>query len=626
MFNNPRPNQFRYNSGNANGLASSFVSDNPLTASIYSDDGGLDPWSTSPTTPLPPPPAELPGGLSRIIADAIVPPIYNEALAAVEPNFAGETSLTSLSRVLSTSGLGAATVDRIINLVSSKSRVSKLEFFVALALVALAQQGRDPSIEQVVSVAQQSQTLPSPMLNLQRLTTAAPTNGHESRLNGYSTVTNGHSAAPSSPAPAYAENDPWSSNYRPSFNPGSTAGAGLTAAGEGGQTIMGGLPHNWWNKLEKVTITIFPEKQGFILNRYTVYMVQPERGPAVQRRYSEFVFLWDCLVKRYPFRILPALPPKRIGGDAGFLEQRRRGLARWINFVVNHPILAADGVLLAFLTEPSFEAWKKHSSAISYDEESVSKRVDRVEEMSIPADLDEKMNVLRNKLPDLIEQWTRICAIAERIWRRREAVAADMSRLNLSLSALTEQNHACWHQPDAQEGSCDLFDGVRLGMIKFSSRLRNQSDIIDQRAQAVLSTSLEQLKAQRDLYIATRDLFARHTRLSPDRADMLRKRVEQNGRRLEQVKATQKEGWQAEVDKITNAIERDQVDIQTCMARRVFIRHSMWHELRVVLHNRENALVTQTIQTFVAQERDFERTVITNWEATVLDVENMPYE
>ncbi|KAG8919596.1 Sorting nexin mvp1, partial [Tulasnella sp. 408] len=277
MFNNPRPNQFRYNSGSANGLAASFVSDNPLTASIYSDDGGLDPWSTSPTTPLPPPAPELPGGLSRIIADAIVPPIYNEALAAVEPNYAGETSLTSLSRVLSTSGLGAATVDRIINLVSSKSRVSKLEFFVALALVALAQQGRDPSIEQVASVAQQSQTLPSPTLDLQRLSTPAPTNGQHSRLNGYSTAaTNGHSAIPSSPAPAYVENDPWSTNYRPSFNPGSTAGAGLTAPGEGGQTIMGGLPHNWWNKQEKVTISIFPEKQGFILNRYTVYVVQPE--------------------------------------------------------------------------------------------------------------------------------------------------------------------------------------------------------------------------------------------------------------------------------------------------------------------------------------------------------------
>ena len=38
-----------------------------------------------------------------------------------------------------------------------------------------------------------------------------------------------------------------------------------------------------------------------------------QRGGTVQRRYSEFAFLWDCLVRRYPFRLLPQLPPKRIG-------------------------------------------------------------------------------------------------------------------------------------------------------------------------------------------------------------------------------------------------------------------------------------------------------------------------
>lgn len=53
---------------------------------------------------------------------------------------------------------------------------------------------------------------------------------------------------------------------------------------------------------------------GYIFNRYTLYQIQSfTRETPVQRRYSEFVFLWDCLVKRYPFRILVGLPPKRIG-------------------------------------------------------------------------------------------------------------------------------------------------------------------------------------------------------------------------------------------------------------------------------------------------------------------------
>lgn len=56
----------------------------------------------------------------------------------------------------------------------------------------------------------------------------------------------------------------------------------------------------------------------------------------------------------------------------------------------NHPIIKEDGVLASFLTEPHFEEWRKHTS-ITYEEESASKRVDRVEEMSIPSDLDDKL-------------------------------------------------------------------------------------------------------------------------------------------------------------------------------------------------------------------------------------------
>ena len=56
----------------------------------------------------------------------------------------------------------------------------------------------------------------------------------------------------------------------------------------------------------------------------------------------------------------------------------------------NHPIIKDDGILAAFLTEPSFETWRKNSP-ISLEEESLSKKVDKVEEMSIPSDFDDKI-------------------------------------------------------------------------------------------------------------------------------------------------------------------------------------------------------------------------------------------
>lgn len=82
------------------------------------------------------------------------------------------------------------------------------------------------------------------------------------------------------------------------------------------------------------------------------------------------------------------------------------------------------------------------------------------------------------------------------------------------------------------------------------------------------------LQSQRDLYIATRDLFIRHDRLSGDNVERLKKRIEINQMKLEGVREVQKEGWQGEVDKLTAMIERDQATITSLLNRRVFIRYS----------------------------------------------------
>lgn len=53
---------------------------------------------------------------------------------------------------------------------------------------------------------------------------------------------------------------------------------------------------------------------------------------------------------------------------------------------------------------------------------------------------------------------------------------------------------------------------------------------------------------------------------------------------------------------------------------------SMWHELRVILHNRENTLVTEAVQSFAREERDFAEGVMSNWGSLAENLENMPYE
>lgn len=68
---------------------------------------------------------------------------------------------------------------------------------------------------------------------------------------------------------------------------------------------------------ETVAITLLPEKEGMFMFQHRNYEVKSaRRGSTVVRRYSDFVWLLDCLQKRFPFRQLPLLPPKRVSGTS----------------------------------------------------------------------------------------------------------------------------------------------------------------------------------------------------------------------------------------------------------------------------------------------------------------------
>lgn len=67
---------------------------------------------------------------------------------------------------------------------------------------------------------------------------------------------------------------------------------------------------------EQITITSLDGKEGMFLFQHRNYEVASiRRNTKVVRRYSDFVWLLDCLHKKYPFRQLPLLPPKRVASE-----------------------------------------------------------------------------------------------------------------------------------------------------------------------------------------------------------------------------------------------------------------------------------------------------------------------
>ncbi|ORY26233.1 hypothetical protein BCR39DRAFT_470616 [Naematelia encephala] len=589
--------------------------------------GEVDPWSAVPSPALSGTPrreevndAELAlpvpsngsitarEGLNQFISDP--PSLYLSLADQLDPSGSGYISLASVQRLFLTSRLPASTVEKIIGVTArDQSSLSRHELFCALALVALAQTSPDSSEISIERLSSSLLNLPLPNLSTTSPSPATP--GPETSPHGFAVTPGVESASPWDTAPRLNGNGNGTSNH---YSQPGMASADESIAEKG-----------YWKKLEKVEVSLIPEKEGWFLQKYQIESDKRNAG-ALSRRYTDFVWLLDILVKRYPFRLLPSLPPKRIGPDATFLETRRKALKRFINMLVNHPVTRDDGALNVFLTEPNFEAWRKRTK-VSTDEESASKRLTPAQEMGIPADLEEKLGLLRDHLPALLASYQKLVVLAERSLARFQAASADASRIALSLRTVGEEMPVCCYRCVPGGGhSCSLCVGVGRGLGEVGESWTRVAEEGEQRAVAILLGNIEALKSQRDLYLAFRDLFIRHDKLSKDSVESLGKKVETRTKKIESLKTAGKPGWEVEVDKLVAASDTDTASINTLLARRVFVRACMWHELAVVFHSRQAAQATLGWREFAAQQEAGDRALVGIWQALKDRLESMPVE
>ncbi|KAG0672117.1 Sorting nexin-3 [Maudiozyma exigua] len=82
-----------------------------------------------------------------------------------------------------------------------------------------------------------------------------------------------------------------------------------------------------------------------------------------RRRYSDFEFFKKCLIKEialanHPPVMVPSLPGKIILGNRfsdDLIEERRKGLNKWLQGIAGHPLLQSSShVLVRFITEQKF--------------------------------------------------------------------------------------------------------------------------------------------------------------------------------------------------------------------------------------------------------------------------------
>ncbi|KAF2743195.1 hypothetical protein M011DRAFT_451663 [Sporormia fimetaria CBS 119925] len=412
------------------------------------------------------------------------------------------------------------------------------------------------------------------------------------------------------------------------------AGAGLEAGGFGtspggpshppasGRAIGGGpvLPHG---PEETVTVTTIAEKEGMFMFQHRNYEVtSARRNSKVIRRYSDFVWLLDCLHKRYPFRQLPLLPPKRVAingnylaADASFVEKRRRGLARFVNALVRHPVLSQEQLVVMFLTVPTeLAVWRKQAT-ISVTEEFTNKPLPPTLEDSLPPTLPTLFDTVRTGIRKQADIYINLCNMMERLCKRNEGFANEYLRFSSALHLLTETSHEAYAVDTAD------VDALNRGLLASARHLETGKQLLEDESRGWEEGVLEDLKRMRDGVVGMRDLFDRRDKFAKDNIPQLEKRIAGNENKLQVIrgKAEVKPG---EAEKVEEAILRDKQSIVQQHARGVFIKECIRDEL--LYWNQSQYYVGRLHQDWAQERVKYAELGADNWRAWSEEVEGMP--
>ncbi|OAW00097.1 hypothetical protein PTTG_05942 [Puccinia triticina 1-1 BBBD Race 1] len=95
---------------------------------------------------------------------------------------------------------------------------------------------------------------------------------------------------------------------------------------------------------------------SYLVSAQTDLPIFQSQNPSSRRRFQDFVFLHDHLVKDFPASVVPPLPDKSrlkyVTGDRfspDFVERRRSGLERFMQRLARHPTLSRSKLLRSFI-------------------------------------------------------------------------------------------------------------------------------------------------------------------------------------------------------------------------------------------------------------------------------------
>ncbi|CCD23933.1 Mvp1p NDAI_0C02730 [Naumovozyma dairenensis CBS 421] len=394
--------------------------------------------------------------------------------------------------------------------------------------------------------------------------------------------------------------------------------------------------NDWCDKIRKtykpldydiIAIEEIPEREGLLFKHanYSVKHlvdlphVDSPKDKSVIRRYSDFVWLQEILLRRYPFRMVPELPPKRIGSqnaDPVFLLKRKNGLRRFINLVMKHPVFKNDDLVLTFLTAPTdLSSWRKQATYDTSDEFTDRKISVEFRKMW-QKDISQQWNKATSSIDQSIEIWSRICILVERHSKKLNQIAHEDSIFNSLIKDFT--NFAPKLYPIQQS---DTILDINNHFSIISTHLEKKNEITLQTIKDFSDQLIPKFKIYTDVLLSLRGLFERYRIMATNTIPQLQRHVQLNLEKLESMKG-KPEVSGTEYDKIKASIKRDRKSIGEQLNRTWLIRECILQEFTIFQETQ--FMITRAFQEWMKLNSTYNGLILNEWEKLGNQTIDMP--
>ncbi|CUM64217.1 uncharacterized protein PRCAT00001811001 [Priceomyces carsonii] len=245
------------------------------------------------------------------------------------------------------------------------------------------------------------------------------------------------------------------------------------------------------------------------------------------------------MLKRYPFRIIPGLPPKKftVGSslDSQFLQRRRRGLHRFLNQLIKHPILRQEPVVVTFLSVPTdLSTWRKQAKvdySLEFKGEKILTQFINSIWPTVGNEFLEDWARAERALPKLIEIWTKIVLLVERYEKRQQQIACENSKFVEMISGFKTLNSSIYPNNESTilgSSNKDDLDSINESMNSISGYFNKSSQVLVDESYAVNIMILEKFKNYLDYLYSFQELIERAKSLSANNINQLQNTIKEN--------------------------------------------------------------------------------------------------